>query len=50
MNRAIKFKLKNGKVVTIRRIRGKDYEDMTNIEKADIDFINKIYGEVAENV
>lgn len=28
MNRAIKFKLKNGKVVTIRRIRGTDYEDV----------------------
>ena len=26
MNRSIKFKLKNGKVVTIRRIRGTDYE------------------------
>ena len=26
MNRAIKFKLKNGKVVTIRRIRGTDYD------------------------
>ena len=26
MKRAIKFKLKNGKVVTIRRIRGTDYE------------------------
>jgi len=28
MNRAIKFKLKNGKVVTIRRIRGTDYDDV----------------------
>ena len=28
MKRAIKFKLKNGKVVTIRRIRGTDYEDV----------------------
>ena len=28
MNRAIKFKLKNGKIVTIRRIRGTDYEDV----------------------
>ena len=28
MNRAIKFKLKNGKVVTIRRIRGTDYDAM----------------------
>ena len=28
MKRAVKFKLKNGKVVTIRRIRGTDYEDM----------------------
>ena len=28
MKRAIKFKLKNGKVVTIRRIRGTDYEDI----------------------
>ncbi len=28
MNRAIKFKLKNGKVVTIRRIRANDYEDV----------------------
>ena len=28
MNRAIKFKLKNGKFVTIRRIRGTDYEDV----------------------
>ncbi len=28
MKRAIKFKLKNGKVVTIRRIRGTDYDDM----------------------
>ena len=26
MNRAIKFKIKNGKVVTIRRIRGTDYD------------------------
>ena len=26
MKRAIKFKLKNGKVVTIRRIRGTDYD------------------------
>ena len=26
MNRAIKFKLKNGKTVTIRRIRGADYD------------------------
>jgi RimJ/RimL family protein N-acetyltransferase len=29
MNRSIKFKLKNGKVVTIRRIRGTDYDAMT---------------------
>ncbi len=28
MKRAIKFKLKNGKVVTIRRIHGTDYDDM----------------------
>ena len=28
MNRAIKFKLRNGKLVTIRRIREKDYEDV----------------------
>lgn len=28
MNRAIKFKLKNGKIVTIRRIRGTDYDDV----------------------
>ncbi|MBO7042906.1 MAG: GNAT family N-acetyltransferase [Alphaproteobacteria bacterium] len=28
MNRAIKFKLKNGKVVVIRRTRGTDYEDI----------------------
>ena len=28
MNRAIKFKLKNGKIVTIRRIRGTDYDAM----------------------
>jgi RimJ/RimL family protein N-acetyltransferase len=28
MNRSIKFKLKNGKVVTIRRIRGTDYDAM----------------------
>jgi RimJ/RimL family protein N-acetyltransferase len=28
MNRSIKFKLKNGKVVTIRRIRGTDYDDV----------------------
>ena len=28
MKRAIKFKLKNGKVVTIRRVRGTDYDDM----------------------
>lgn len=28
MNRAIKFKLKNGKIVTIRRIRGTDYDTM----------------------
>lgn len=28
MNRAIKFKMKNGKVVTIRRIRGTDYDAM----------------------
>jgi len=28
MKRAIKFTLKNGKVVTIRRIRGTDYEDV----------------------
>ena len=28
MNRAIKFKLKNGKLITIRRIRGTDYEDV----------------------
>lgn len=27
MNRSIKFKLKNGKIVTIRRIRGTDYEN-----------------------
>jgi len=34
MNRAIKFKLKNGKVVTIRRIRGSDYDDvMKYLEK-----------------
>ena len=26
MNRSIKFKLKNGKVVTIRRVRGTDYD------------------------
>jgi len=26
MNRSIKFKLKNGKIVTIRRIRGTDYD------------------------
>ena len=29
MNRSIKFKLKNGKIVTIRRIRGTDYDAMT---------------------
>lgn len=28
MNRAINFKMKNGKIVIIRRIRGKDYEDV----------------------
>ena len=28
MNRAIKFKLKNGKIVTIRRVRGKDVDAM----------------------
>ena len=28
MKRAIKFKLKNGKVVTIRRLRGTDYDAM----------------------
>lgn len=28
MNKATKFKLKNGKIVTIRRIRGDDYEDV----------------------
>lgn len=27
MKRAIKFKLKNGKVVTIRRVHGTDYDD-----------------------
>ena len=26
MNRAIKFKLKNGKIITIRRVRANDYE------------------------
>lgn len=30
MNRAIKFKLKNGKVVTIRRVRGTDADKMVN--------------------
>ncbi len=34
MNRAIKFKLKNGKVVTIRRIRGTDADAM-------LKFLNK---------
>ena len=34
MNRAIKFKLKNGKIVTIRRLRGSDYEaNMTFLDK-----------------
>lgn len=34
MNRSIKFKLKNGKVVTIKRLRGSDYEaKMTFLEK-----------------
>ena len=28
MNRAIKFKLRNGKIVTIRRVRGTDYDAM----------------------
>jgi len=28
MNRAIKFKLKNGKIITIRRTRATDYEDI----------------------
>ena len=34
MNRAIKFKLKNGKVVTIRRIRGTDYDAMPSRTRA----------------
>jgi len=28
MNRSIKFKLKNGKTVTMRRVRGTDYDNM----------------------
>ena len=28
----------------------KEYKDMSNMEKADIDFINKLYREVALNV
>ena len=34
MNRAIKFKLKNGKVVTIRRLKPEDYDaDMKFLEE-----------------
>ena len=38
MNRAIKYKIKNGKVITIRRLRTNDYEAMESFrEKFSID-------------